>query len=203
MDNLMPGIASMANIHPMLVHFPIAFLNAFLFMELLAFALKRDELKVVATWMLVLGTLGAAAAVTAGLWAASTVPHGSEEVHDIMKKHGHYGIAVLIMALGLTTLRAIYSWKLPRRFRLVNLVLALVMVVTLAFGADLGGLMVYKHGVAVGAVTQPEGHEHSNVGDSGHEATGIVHAQEPVVMPGAGPAEDNGHDDEGSMPHEH
>ena len=198
-DGIMPGIASMANIHPMLVHFPIAFLNAFLLMELLAFALKRDDLKVVATWMLVLGTLGAAAAVTAGLWAASTVGHGSEEVHAIMKRHGDYGIAVLALALTLTTLRALYRWKLPRKLQLISLLLALVMVGTMAFGVDLGGLMVYKHGVAVAAVPQPEGHEHSGAG----------HAQEPAVMHDEVQLDDsqdsqgNGHDDGHSMPHEH
>lgn len=40
-----PGIAAMANIHPMTVHFPIALLNAFFLMELLGFLLKKEKLR--------------------------------------------------------------------------------------------------------------------------------------------------------------
>ena len=44
----------------------------------------------------------------------------------------------------------------------------------LVLGADLGGLMVYKHGVAVEAVLAPEGghqHTHEDTHDHGHEHT--------------------------------
>lgn len=63
---IMPGLAEMMNIHPLLVHFPIALLNAFVLMELLGLLLKKDEMRMAASWMLYLGTAGAAAAVTAG-----------------------------------------------------------------------------------------------------------------------------------------
>ena len=35
----------------------------------------------------------------------------------------------------------------------------------MTFGADLGGLMVYKYGVAVKAVPQAKGHDHSAHGN--------------------------------------
>jgi len=85
-SKVLPGIGEMVNIHPMLVHFPIALLNAFVIMELLAYLLKKEELRIAATWMLYLGTVGALGAVGAGFAAAGSVPHDSE-IHAIMIRH--------------------------------------------------------------------------------------------------------------------
>ena len=167
-SGIMPGIAAMENIHPMVVHFPIALLNAFLLMELLGFALKREELRVAATWMLYLGTLGALVAVLAGLWAESSVAHG-EEVHSIMVAHRNLGIAVLSISVVLSAWRIFAKGKFSLRGQIIHLVVAFAMIVTMAFGADLGGLMVYKYGVAIKAVPETEGHGHSGAGaGAGH-----------------------------------
>lgn len=64
----------MANIHPMLVHFPIAFLNGFFLMEVIGFISKREEFRAAARWMLYLGTLGALVAVAAGLRGFVNLP---------------------------------------------------------------------------------------------------------------------------------
>ncbi|MDH3975071.1 MAG: DUF2231 domain-containing protein [Deltaproteobacteria bacterium] len=153
---VLPGISEMMNIHPMLVHFPIALLNAFVLMELLAYLLKKEEMKNAATWMLYLGTMGAAATVVAGFSAASSVPH-NEEVHAIMTRHMYFGLTVFLLSLSLTT------WRLTgfKKGSPVHLVIGFIMVTIMAFGADLGGLMVYKYGVAVKAVPQAESHDHS------------------------------------------
>ena len=159
------GLSGMANIHPLFVHFPIALLNSFFLTELLGVLLKKEEIRIAATWMLYLGTLGALATVLTGLWAAGTVTH-SEEVHGIMAKHRNFGITVLILGTVLSIWRIITHGKFSVKGQVLHLVTAFIMITTLVFGADLGGLMVYKYGVAVKAAPQPDGH---HVHEKGHE----------------------------------
>jgi len=157
--SILPGLGEMANIHPLLVHFPIALLNGFVLMELLGIFLKKEDMRIAATWMLYLGTAGAAGAVVAGFIASGDVPHSSE-VHIIMTRHMYFGVAVLSLSLFLSL------WRITRGTRqgILHLLAGMIIAVTMTFGADLGGLMVYKYGVAVKAVPQPEVHDHSMKG---------------------------------------
>lgn len=154
-----PGFSEMANIHPLFVHFPIALLTSYFLIELLGVLLKKEDFRVAATWMLYLGTIGALGTVLTGLWAASTVPH-SDEVHRIIIRHRNFGITVLVLGMALSMSRIITHCRFSRRGQVLHIVITFIMVATLGFGADLGGLMVYKYGVAVKAVPQPKGHVH-------------------------------------------
>jgi len=173
---VLPGISEMMNIHPMIVHFPIALLNAFVLMELLAYLFKKEEMKNAATWMLYLGTLGAAATVTAGFFAASSVPH-NEETHAIMTRHMYLGITVFLLSLSLSI------WRLTgkKKSAPASLAIGFIMITIMAFGADLGGLMVYKYGVAVKAVPQPAPHDHSM---GGHDHSAGKNKDEDLDMGG-------------------
>lgn len=158
-DALMPGIGAMANVHPILVHFPIALLSAFLIMEVLSLALGKDSLHTAASWMLYLGTAGAAAAVAAGLIAERSIAHG-DTVHAVIERHELLGLSVLGLALVLSIWRLICRARFSQMGMALHLFVAIVMVGMMVFGADLGGLMVYKHGVGVQAVQQPTNHTH-------------------------------------------
>ena len=155
-SNFLEGIAALANIHPLLVHFPIAFLSLFVAIDLIGTATKKSELRKFAGNLLYLGTLFAGLTVWAGMHAAETVPHG-HNVHDIMERHEHLGISILGLSLALS------AWRLRRPvegFGIYN-VLSIILAGVLIAGADLGGLMVYKYGVAVQAVTvSPEDSHH-------------------------------------------
>ncbi|MDD5216354.1 MAG: DUF2231 domain-containing protein [Methylococcales bacterium] len=155
-SNFLEGIASLANIHPLLVHFPIAFLSLFVAIDLIGTATKKSELRKFAGNLLYLGTAFAALTVWAGFHAAETVPHG-HNVHDIMERHEHLGISILGLSLALS------AWRLRRPVEgwgIYN-VLSVILAGVLIAGADLGGLMVYKYGVAVEAVTvSPEDSHH-------------------------------------------
>ena len=157
---LLPGIQGLAfNQHPMIVHFPIAFLFAFFLLELIGAIRRRERIREVAGWMLYLGTMTAVLAAGAGLIAEDIVPHG-ENVHDIMTWHGRLGLTVAALSLILSL------WRLAARARFslmaqsLHLALAAVMVICLFFGADLGGLMVYQYGVGVKQVQQGGEHHH-------------------------------------------
>lgn len=166
---LFPGAASMANIHPLAVHFPIALLTSFVALESLAlFSRSGESLRLAASWLLYLGTLGACVAVAAGLWAAATVPH-PEEVHAIMEKHEKFGFAVLSLSIVLSVWRLTNAARFSRLGQVLHWLLAVIMVVTMALGADLGGLMVYRYGVATQTMdATPRDHDHPD-GDEQRE----------------------------------
>jgi len=169
-----PGVAQMENIHPLIVHFPIAFLNGFFIMELLGFILKKEDLRTAATWMLYLGALGAIAAVSAGLWAAYTVPHTDKE-HEIMADHRNLMLTVLGLAIVLSIWRFRVKGVFSFKWQVLHLVLALVTLGVMASGADHGGLMVYKYGVAVKAVPVKGHHHHGIFGGEEEEHHGEDH----------------------------
>lgn len=148
-EALMPGIAAMDNIHPLFVHFPIAFFFAFFTFELLGTWLKKLQWRYLASWFLFLGTIAAVFTVLAGLFAAETVEH-NEEVHDIMERHEHIGLWVLSIAVILSIWR-IKQWGRPAAegSNAVFIGLAGILCLLISLGADLGGLMVYGYGVSV------------------------------------------------------
>lgn len=161
---LLPGIQALGtNIHPYLVHFPIALLSLFFLLEILGLLFRREGLRQTASIMLYCGTLGAVAAVAAGLYAAASVPH-DETVHDIMEWHERLGLTVASLATVLSV------WRLTAKHRIEGMAVALhlflgaIMTASMMVGADLGGLMVYGHGVAVRQLQDPaaqHGHSHS------------------------------------------
>jgi uncharacterized membrane protein len=155
-----PGIQTLGfNVHPALVHFPIAFLSVFFLLEIIGMVLPRDRLRQTAGAMLYCGTLGACLAAAAGLYAASTVPHG-QDVHALMEWHERLGLTVAGLGLCLSVWR-LWSKKVPVGMeKALFLLLSSLMTVSMVFGADLGGLMVYGHGVAVHSLQQEEAHHH-------------------------------------------
>jgi uncharacterized membrane protein len=146
-SNFLEGITSLANIHPLLVHFPIAFLSLFVAIDFIGTAMKKSEYRHFAGGLLYLGTFFAGLTVWAGFHAAETVPH-AHVVHDIMERHEQLGVSILALSMALS------AWRLRRPvdgWGIYN-VFSVILFGVMIFGADLGGLMVYKYGVAVKAV---------------------------------------------------
>lgn len=160
------GISKMPNIHPLIVHFPIALLSSFLLMEFLGLVAGKESFRTAATWMLYLGTIGALAAVLAGLWAAATVEH-SEEAHKVLLTHRNFGITVLALSILLSIWRIYSRESFSRKGQVIHLAIAIIMVTIMALGADKGGLMVYKYGVGVKAARTAETEVHIHAGEEG------------------------------------
>lgn len=174
---LLPGVVGMANIHPLIVHFPIALLTLFLLVELAACVFRQPKWYRVAGAMLYIGTAFAALAVYFGMQAAETVAHG-EAVHEVMEKHETFGFTILGVAWFLSLWRAFFDVHSNLLAQITFLLGALVLNVLIILGADLGGVMVYQHGVAVNStnsVTTPalenvsEGHHGHHHGEHAHE----------------------------------
>lgn len=168
--NLFPGLAAMANWHPVLVHFPIALLSSYFLLDLAGAIARKPGWRDAAGIMLYLGTLSAAAAVALGLQAAATVAHG-DAVHDIMMEHREHGFVVLGSALLLSLWRCWHSWRGKRWSAWgssLHLLLAGAMVANMLHGADMGGLMVYGYGVGMSGKPQAQDvHSHSHSHEHG------------------------------------
>jgi uncharacterized membrane protein len=145
---IMPGITAMNNIHPVLVHFPIALLISFFIVDFMGVVFKKSTWRDIASGLLYLGTISALCAVIAGFIAADSVAHG-ENVHAIMDRHKILGLSVLSLAFVLSGWRLLAGGKIKGEINFLYLFLSATLSILITLGADMGGLMVYKYGVSV------------------------------------------------------
>lgn len=158
-------VPSVWEIHPMLVHFPIALLLIGVGADFRA--RRRPGLTSVAAGLLVLGVIFGWIAGGAGFLAFYTVPAHTDDAHTLMWWHLGLAVATLV----------VFSWVAVKRWRSRTtsatggqLLLSSFGVLLLLATGYLGGVIVY-HG---GAGVQPEllsqeirgGHDHS----AGHES---------------------------------
>ena len=148
LDTLFPGISALANIHPLFVHFPIALFSFFVLIDLVGSLFGKTTWRQAASWFLYLGTLMAGVTVAAGFEAAATVPHG-DDVHNIMERHKYLGVSILTLAAVLSLWRLFSKGQVTGGGNVLYLIFAVILGLLVVFAADLGGLMVYKYGVAV------------------------------------------------------
>jgi uncharacterized membrane protein len=151
---LLPGVYQLQNIHPLLVHFPIALLPAATLTYCLAIIGRRDSWAWAGLWMLSLGALGAAAAVASGLWAAPGVMLAVSVKEHLLYPHRNLMLAVLGLSVALTVW-ALIARPLPRRGRYAFIAMLIVLVAMIAKGADYGGRMVYDYNAGGNACGQP------------------------------------------------
>ncbi|MBI3621106.1 MAG: hypothetical protein HY208_02825, partial [Nitrospirae bacterium] len=76
MEQILPGLAALQNIHPLFVHFPIAFFWGALAMEGAAI-LVHERFHFAATWMLYLGALSALVTAATGFHAMNQIAAAS------------------------------------------------------------------------------------------------------------------------------
>lgn len=177
-EQLLPGLSSAPNVHPMVVHFPIAFWVAATGAWLLAVARKRDDAWRFGLWLHLLGVLGAAIAVAFGFWATDKMGHDSPG-HDLVHVHRDImlwatGLALIVTALG--------WWKRTAKLRVPLTAMSVVLVSLLAIGADRGAELVFRYGIGVSGGKPPKSDlgEHSHVD---HHAEPQSHAVQPAGQP--------------------
>jgi uncharacterized membrane protein len=138
----------MTNIHPFLVHFPIALLSISWVFDLLGTILHKEELTRAGWWTQLSGTIGLLAALVTGLGAKASVSVPAAGAGHLAR---HEQVAFVAAAVFLVHL----YWRIRlqhtpgRRMTPALLVLSLVGLVLIWFGAWLGGELVYRFGVGV------------------------------------------------------
>jgi uncharacterized membrane protein len=149
----LPGLEALQNLHPLVVHFPIALLTLAALLYVVAYGWKRDSLAWTALWMLVLGSVGAAIAIWTGLRAGAGVMIAQSVRDQVMIQHKRVMIVVFTMSVVLSAW-ALLARPMPRRGRIVFVALMLVMASLIVKGADYGAWMVYGYN-AGGMLPQP------------------------------------------------
>lgn len=108
----MPSLPSirLAELHPIIVHFPIALLITSVALDILAVILRRPSLSEGATWTLVVGTPGTLAALASGWLSEKDVAVGS--AGDLLHLHKICAVLTSIVFCVLLLLRIL--WQSPR-----------------------------------------------------------------------------------------
>ncbi|QED26757.1 DUF2231 domain-containing protein [Microvenator marinus] len=178
MEQLLPGLTSAPNLHPMVVHFPIAFWIAATGAWSLALARKRDDAWRFGRWLHLLGLLGAAVAVGFGFWATEEMGHDTPG-HDLVHVHRDLMLVATGIALVVTAL-AWWRGDASRRWRVGLMVGSLLLLGVMTIGADRGAELVFRYGIGVAGETPPhsDGHDHAHV-DQEAEAEVHDHGAQP------------------------
>ena len=158
------------NIHPLIVHFPIAFLFAAPFFFLASALRKNSAFMSVGNWLLGLGVISALLAIAAGLQAYYTIAHDGPS-HAAMTDHRNWamGTTALFLILGL--------WRLKNRQVIpTGLFAAILFIPAVLLGVTgwKGGHLVYQYGLGVQSlpVVSGEGHDHEHTNAHGDNSQG-------------------------------
>ncbi len=153
---------SLPNLHPLLVHFPIALLPTALLLEVMGLIKARPWwASKAAAFLLVLAAVLTFAAYEAGEDAADSLSQVSLAAQEQIGRHhdaAEWALRLTILAALLRIAVALHgrttrSWNRAER-GLAVLVMAGAMVAT-AWTADLGGQLVYRYGLAVQQIEPP------------------------------------------------
>lgn len=150
----------MSNIHPLIVHFPIALFIVAVLFDLIGLVGRQRWARQAGMVLMVLAALGAMAALATGLATEESVEdllgaagrQALEAHEDIAKPTAYVLLAVAVLRLALST----------RPFRRVKglawsayLVAAVIGLGMLTLTAYRGGELVYVHGGGVQALSAP------------------------------------------------
>ena len=151
---MFPGAQHLQNVHPLVIHFPIAFLMGAALLYVAAWLLKSDRFAHSAFVVLVLGALSLAVAVATGLYAEQGVMLALSVREHLLREHKTSMLTTLAMCTMLTVW-AMLARPFPKKGRLLFLFLLLVMIGVMTVGADFGGRMVYDYNAGGTACRQP------------------------------------------------
>ncbi len=153
--------SALPNLHPAVVHFPLALLAVAFGFDTACVLLRRQRWLDSATAALyLLGALGAGAAFLTGRQAEDSLSGVSPAVQPLIAAHADMARLALITFSVVAGARAAIAWKerhrseiFPRVIRLSLVLASAAALGILAVTADRGGALVYRHGLAVAAAS--------------------------------------------------
>jgi len=158
-------------LHPAIVHFPIALSLTAALQFALSLILRHELLRAVALWNFDLAALAAVAAVLSGIRADETAEAAgiSKAAHDLLETHGALGYAAAGILLGVAVLRRLVP-SLIQRLAAVYLALMLLAAGLVGVNGYLGGRKVFREGIGV---------EKSKISIAPNEADAVPSGREP------------------------
>jgi uncharacterized membrane protein len=151
----LPGAMHLQNPHPLVVHFPIAFLYGAALLYFIAWIARREAVASAALWVLVLGAISAAIAAATGWWSAGGVMLDPSVKQNVLEPHMRLMLATTALAVMLTVWALIERPMPPSSRRYLFLFGLVVTLALMTKGADFGGIMVYDYNGGGGACQQP------------------------------------------------
>ncbi len=143
----------LAELHPKFVHFPIALLFTYILLEIIGAFRKNDFFSNAAYVILILGIIGAIAAVLTGNQAEEVLEvleeQGAIVPFGTLDDHENYANITLWFFTVLAAARTFFfiKKKFTGKIKFLFVVLALVGGFFIYKTAEEGGELVYKHGV--------------------------------------------------------
>lgn len=143
----------MPPVHPAIVHFPIALVTLSVLADFFGYLLQSDSLRGAGWWSLLGAAIGAALAITAGLFdmnRENIEPDAHERVHRLMK----VGFMLFAALAALTIWRwAIYA-NYENKTSWFYLVAGILVLGLTLFQGYLGGELLFSDGVGVAPTGQ-------------------------------------------------
>ena len=151
---ILPGVQHLQNIHPLVVHFPIAFLVGAALFYFLSWIFRNQTFATTAFLLLILGTLAAGAAVGTGLYGEEGVMVSRSVRANLLEFHEKLMLTTLGVSTGLA-IWAVVARPFPKKKRWFFLLLLLVLLGIMTVGSDYGARMVYDYNAGGDACSQP------------------------------------------------
>ena len=151
---LLPGLQHLQNIHPLVVHFPIALLMSAALFYLLALIFRKDTFATTAFFLLILGAISACVAAGTGLFAEDGVMISFSVREHLLEHHEQ----LMVTTTGLSILLAVWAViarPFPKKRRVIFILLFVVLLAVMTWGADYGARMVYDYNAGGDACSQP------------------------------------------------
>ena len=136
-------------IHPMVVHFPIAFLLASLLFDLIALRWRGQECRATSLSLLALGVLAALVALLTGHLAEEAVEHSGTIPKQAIETHEELAFAAFWVFAGLLGVKLLSYWGWMRERALLVLFIGVSGSVVLLVASYYGGDLVYRYGAGV------------------------------------------------------
>jgi len=159
----------MTNIHPIVVHFPIALFITGLVMDVIGHLFQKETAKKIGLVLVVLGAVGALAAMVTGNFAEEQVEDRlSRAGKQVLDRHEDLGKLTTYLLLVVAAIRVLIATGWLNRWRFVAgaalaiyLIAGVIGLGTLIMTGYYGGELVYQYGAGV-QLSPPEMEPQSN-----------------------------------------
>jgi uncharacterized membrane protein len=153
-ETILPGVQHLQNIHPLVVHFPIAFLVGAALFYFLSWIFRNQTFATTAFLLLIFGTLAAGTAVGTGLYGEEGVMVSRSVREHLLEMHETFMLVTLGLSIVLS-IWALIARPFPKKRRWIFLLFFLVLLGIMTVGADYGARMVYDYNAGGSACSQP------------------------------------------------